>query len=84
MQTARVEAQRPQQRPQLPNPEPIALRDISWHALPAGASTDGPLVCVTPRDYEDMAINRADVLRFVREAMWRLRYYRDELQTEGE
>jgi len=39
------------------------------------------LIALTPQDYETLARNQADTLRWVREAMWRLQYYRQE-ETE--
>ncbi len=37
---------------------------------------------LTPRAYEDLSFNMADVLRWVREAMWRLQYYRGDLSDQ--
>jgi len=82
--TAPVELPRPEATPPLPNPEPINTASVNWiivtpDRLPAG---DGwVLIALTPQDYETLARNQADTLRWVREAMWRLQYYRQE-ETE--
>lgn len=74
----------PEKTPALPNPQPIDTAPLNWiivtpDRLPAG---DGwVLIALTPKDYETLARNQADTLRWVREAMWRLRYYRQE-ETE--
>lgn len=37
---------------------------------------DFVFIALTPRDYENLAINNAEALRWVKEAKWRLDYYR--------
>lgn len=82
--TAQVDLPQPEKTPALPNPQPIDTAPLNWiivtpDRLPAG---DGwVLIALTPKDYETLARNQADTLRWVREAMWRLRYYRQE-ETE--
>ncbi len=85
VQTAPVVVERPPERPPLPNPRPIEQRDLNWVVLTPGTLPGGDdwvFFGVTPRDYEDMSLNQAEVLRFVRESMWRLRYYRGELLSK--
>lgn len=38
---------------------------------------------LTPDQYETMSKNMSDILRWVREAQWRLDYYRGEGPTDG-
>ena len=81
-----MEIERPQEHPPLPNPQAIQQRDVDWkvltpETLPEG--TDWVFFGVTPRDYEDLSLNQADVLRFITEAVWRLRYYRGELPSDA-
>jgi hypothetical protein len=38
---------------------------------------------LTPRQYEILAKNMADILRWVKEAEWRLQYYRGEGEIDG-
>lgn len=38
---------------------------------------------VTPKNYEVLARNMADILRWVKEARWRLDYYRGEGLFDG-
>lgn len=85
VQIAPVEVERPDDRPPLPNPQPIEQREVTWKVLTPETLPKGDgwvYFGVTPENYEDMALNHADVLRFTREAMWRLRYYRGELEDE--
>lgn len=82
MQTAPVQVDRPSGLPPLPNPRPIAQRAIQWTVLTPNTLPEGDdwvFFGIRPRSYEDLAVNEAEVLRFVREALWRLRYYRGEL-----
>ncbi len=82
-----MQLERPQETPPLPNPRPIEQRDVEWKVLTPDTLPEGGnwvFFGVTPRDYEDLALNQADVLRFVEEAMWRLRYYRGELPADEE
>lgn len=84
--TAPTEVAKPQERPPLPNPRPVEQREIEWRVVTPDRLPDGDdwvLFAVTPRDYEDMSHNQAEVLRFVRETMWRLRYYRGELPADA-
>lgn len=36
------------------------------------------LFALSPGDYENLSVNMADILRWIREAQWQLNYYRDE------
>lgn len=84
--TAPVEIEKPAERPPLPNPKPIAQREVEWVVLTPDTLPEGTgwvFFAITPRDYEDASLNQAEVLRFVREATWRLRYYRGELPANA-
>lgn len=80
---------RPKDNPPLPDPAPIQTFPYAWKVitpktLPSGDSW--VFFAVSPKDYENMARTQADTLRWVCEAAWRLRYYRDALNggTEPE
>lgn len=34
---------------------------------------------LTPKEYEELSLNMADILRWVKEARWRLDYYKQNL-----
>lgn len=86
VRAAPIEVARPDPRPPVPDPAPVDLRDLRWTVvtpdrLPEG--DDWSVIGLTPRGYEALAHNQAELLRWMREAAWRLRYYRGELR-EGE
>ncbi len=80
--------ERPPEHPPLPDPRPIHQREgISWRVLTPTTLPEGDdwvFFGVTPQDYEDMSLNQADILRFVEEAKWRLRYYTGKLGPDEE
>lgn len=51
-------------RTELPNPQPITMRDIDWRII---QTNDGPMFAITPKDYEDLALNMNEILRWMRE-----------------
>lgn len=69
----------PQRKPNLPNPEPIAVRDVEWVVLTPETVPKGNYIffALSPEDYKDLALIQADTLRWVKEALWRLNYYRE-------
>ncbi len=82
--TVEVEIDRPEAKPLLPNPRPLTLRDVKPTVLKPDRLPEGNdwvFIAMTPRQYEVLALNNSEMLRFICEAMWRLRYYRDELPT---
>ncbi len=84
--TTALQMDRPEERPPLPNPRPIEQRELRWKVLTPETlpkNDDWVYFGITPRDYEDLSLNQAEVLRFVREVMWRLRYYRNELPPDA-
>ncbi len=83
IKTAQVTVKRPPLRPAVPDPLPVKQAKVDWKVLTAKSIPAGDswvYFGVTPRDYEKLSENQADVLRFIKEAMWRLRYYRGDLR----
>jgi hypothetical protein len=75
-------------KPTLPNPKSIDLEiGIKWKVLIKSRipeKDDFVFYCVTPKDYEKMARNNGEILRWVKEAKWRLDYYRNEKGLDNE
>lgn len=74
-----MDAPKPTQ-PKLPNPEPLQLLPITWIVLtpktpPAG---DFVWIAISPRDYENLSRNNAEIERWIKEAGFRLEYYGNE------
>lgn len=67
---------KPDNKPLLPNPLPINVWPIKWEVI----QQEGPKYCITPQSYENLSMTQADTLRWIREAKWRLNYYRGEAQ----
>lgn len=85
MKTTEIQVDRPTSLPNLPNPEPLKLRPFDWQVITPETVPEGDdwvFLAITPRDYETLSLNTAELMRFIREAMWRLRYYRGELPQE--
>lgn len=81
-----TEIKQPDAHPPLPNPRPIETSPFKWHVLTQDRLPEGDTWVyygVTPKEYEVLARNMADMLRWVREAQWRLKYYRGEGQLDG-
>lgn len=79
--------ERPTERPVLPDPAPIQTRRVEWQVvtpdtLPEG--NDWVLFSMTAKDYENLAKTMADTIRWVKEAKWRLQYYRGETDVPAE
>lgn len=85
VETATTGIERPKKRPPLPNPEPINTLPVEWKVMKEGdVVPDGAaLFCLSPRGYESISRNQAEILRWVEGAHWRLRYYRGEGEAEG-
>ncbi len=81
-----TEIKQPDARPPLPNPNPINTAPFKWKVLThTRLPEDDRWVYygITPKAYEVLSRNMADMLRWVREAKWRLDYYRGEGQIDG-
>lgn len=63
----------------MPPPQPIEVQPVEWHVLTPDRVPEGEWVYfgVTPEEYEILAKNMAEILRWVKEAQWRLDYYGD-------
>jgi len=81
IRTSPVEFQTPPGRPTIPNPRPIETDDVEFVVVTPETLPEGDnwvLYAVTADDYETLSRNMGDILRWVVEASWRLRYYRGE------
>jgi hypothetical protein len=54
----------------LPDPKPIKLEDVRFHVVKTGD------ICLVGDQYDTLSRNTAEILRWVREARWRLNWYR--------
>lgn len=76
-----VNIEQPDVRPPLPNPRPIETAPFKWQVITRERLPEGDnwvYYAITPKDYEVLSRNMADILRWVREARWRMDYYRGE------
>jgi hypothetical protein len=92
-----VEVERPESRPALPNPQPIETQTFKWDVLVLVPGGDGniqvqrspqitrpqPYYAITPQEYEILSRNMAEMLRWIKEAHWRLQYYRGDGGLDG-
>lgn len=60
----------------LPKPTPIDLVDVKWIIV---RTEGGVVMALTPRQYQNLSNNLAEVLRYVKQADSQLDYYRREL-----
>ncbi len=70
--TAPTEIDRPT-KPVLPKPKPLELREVEFKIIEL---PDGNLIALTPRQYENLSLNMAEILRYIRESDQQLEYYR--------
>jgi hypothetical protein len=76
-----LEVERPEDTPALPLPQPIETQSFKWTLVVPGRLPPGDdwvLFALAPEDYERLALNQAEALRWIREAMFQLQYYRKE------
>ena len=75
-----AEIPRPETRPNLPDPAPIKTHDIDWKILTEKSiiSEGEAYFALSPKDYEELALTMADIIRWIKEAGWRLNYYKGE------
>lgn len=81
MTTAPVTIPKPTKKPALANPRPIQQLAIEWTVLTNGTVPEGDdwvFFGLTTKGYENLALNQAELLRYITEAMYRLNYYRGE------
>lgn len=74
----------PDPTPALPNPDPIVTVDVTLEImkpdrLPAG--DEWVRYGMTVEQYQNLSRNMAEILRWVREAQWRLDYYAPDSNT---
>ena len=85
MRTAMLEIPTPPEKPVLANPSPVQQVRVTWKVLTPGTIPEGE-DCVffglTSKNYENLAINQAELLRFITEAMFRLNYYRGDSASQ--
>mgnify|MGYP000580646553 CR=1 FL=1 len=69
--------------PNVPNPDPVRLSELEWKVLTPSTIPEGEWVYIalTPQQYEVLSQNQAELLRWITEAAWRLKYYRGELAS---
>lgn len=81
MRTVPTEVARPDPTPSLPLPAPVDLQDVEFVVLTPDNIPEGDdwvFVAVTPDGYEQLSLNQAELLRYLREARYQLLYYRGE------
>lgn len=87
MRTVPTEVERPPERSNVPDPNPVDLQEVDWVVLTPDtvppADTEWVFIGLTPEDYERLSLNQAELLRWITEARWRLRYYRGELPASA-
>jgi hypothetical protein len=78
-----VEIAKPNTRPNLPAPEPIQTRPLKWKVLTEKDKLvkGQAYIALSTKDYENLSLNLADVVRWIKEARWRLKYYKGEEPT---
>lgn len=60
------------EKPVLPNPDPIKTLPVEWKVL---IVEGGSIIALDPKQYEILSQNMAEIMRWVKEASWRLKYY---------
>lgn len=73
-----MDVPRPECVPVVPRPDQIRSVPVRWFVitpqrLPEGE--DWVFIAITPKGYENLSKNQADLLRWVEEAVWRFEYY---------
>lgn len=77
--TKPVDLPRPAVAIVLPDPEPIKTLPVVWKVVKV---EDTSYFAVDAQGYANAARNEADVLRWVKEAMYRLGYYAKKLSAQ--
>lgn len=86
VRTVPTEVARPPERANVPDPQPVNLQEIDWVVLTPETipeNLEWVFIGLTPEDYERLSLNQAELLRWITEAKWRLRYYRGELPADA-
>lgn len=85
LETVQTEVLMPEERPVLPNPQPIDQRQVEWRVLTPSTLPEGNdwvFFALITGDYENLSYNTAEILRWIEETMWRLRYYRGDTDNQ--
>jgi hypothetical protein len=67
----------------LPDPAPVNLKDIKWVVISnkkLPTAEEWVYISLTPKEYEELAQNQAELLRWIKEAKWRLEHYRKQYE----
>ena len=81
----------------LPNVDQVQLSDVEWHIINKNAKTGADdhidttfrtansdtLFAITPKDYEDMAINQANLVKVIRQYQAQLAAYKKYYDTQA-
>ena len=81
-----TQIKQPNPTPALPNPQAVNLSPFKWKVLTRKRLPKGDqwvYYALTPKEYETLARNMAELLRWVKEAKWRLAYYRGKGKLDG-
>lgn len=62
-------------KPALPEPSPIQMLPVRWEVLNVQGQ---PYFALTPKQYQNLSRNQAEILRWVQEAIYQLQYYTNE------
>lgn len=74
------------QRTLLPNPAPIKTLPVQFKVLTRNnlpQEGDWVYIALTPQNYENLSLINAEVLRWIEEAFWLLKYYRGEHDNDN-
>lgn len=90
--SAPLQIERPDETPNVPLPQPADLNPVTWQIITSSdpernaeilpPTEDWVYYVITPQEYETLSLNQAEMLRWAREAMGQLRYYRGEPLSE--
>ncbi len=65
----------------LPAPAPVKLNKLKWHVT-VDKETGIVYFSLSTGDYENLSLNMAELLRWIQEANWQLKYYTDQRSEE--
>lgn len=64
----------------LPEPAPVKMESVQWQVVEVEGEA---LFALTSRGYEALSRNVADLTRWISEAAYQIRFYREQRTTEG-
>lgn len=65
----------------LPEPQPVQMETVRWQVVEAEGE---PLFALTPNAYESLSRNLADLVRWVTEASYQIKFYREQRLSVGD